>query len=94
MPKPLSWVTFNPAVFSPTMLPFSERANSALPPQAEGDGAARCHPLKTPQTASLLSLCLLSSRGHGHRQWLGEAVLAKVPGDPDGGEVQFIPFRG
>lgn len=40
--------------------------------------------------ATLLSLCLLSPRGRGRRQWLGKAVLAKVPRDPDGGEVQFV----
>lgn len=53
----------------------------------------KMQPSENPTAASLLSLCLLSSRGHGHCQWLGEAILAKVPRDPDGGEVQFMPYR-
>lgn len=50
-------------------------------------------PSENPTAASLFSPCLLSSRGCGHCQWLGEAILAKVPRDPDGGEVQFMPYR-
>lgn len=75
------------------MLPFSEGANSALLPQAEDEGAERRDLPKTPQQPLLLSLCLLSSRGRGHCQWMGKAVLAKVPRYPDGGEVQFMPHR-
>lgn len=93
MSKPLLQVSSNPAVLLSTMLLFSKGTNSALPSHAGNDGTARLNPLRTPQTASLLSLCLPSSRRHGHRQWLGETVLAKVPRDTDGGEVQFMSHR-
>lgn len=71
---------------------LSLRGNSTLLPQGEDTGAASCIFLKVPPTASPSSQCLLSSRRNGPRQWLGEAVLAKVPGDLDGGEVQVLPY--
>lgn len=92
-PNPLSQVSSSPSLPPHHAAIFSGGKLSASS-TCRGWGGSKVPPSKNPQTASPLSLCLLSSRSHGHRQWLGEAVLAKVPRDPDGGEVQYIPFRG